>query len=317
VQLEKKNNQTECKSRPYMYLLDPGNICNLKCPLCNTGRKNNNQNTEFMPLERYNQILLKIKDHAIMLGLYNWGEPLLNPNIFKFIEIAAQNRIFTFLSTNCNISNLDAEMLVQSGLSYIIIGLDGYDQESYSYYRKKGDLALVLENMRKISKSRKKSNSKLPFIEAQCLIHKNNEKFIKRIRNLAFENGAEFFRTQFLLVDPNDKLAKQFISDSLMNYYKFQNYVKIKRPSCIWLYDNATINPFGNMNLCCYITNSLIGNVMEIPLNKIWNSEFIKQCRKQVYIHNSNKKCEICPFPFHQRFQIKNFLSQGILRKIN
>jgi len=37
AEMERKQHKIECKSSPYLLIIDPCNYCNLKCPLCPTG----------------------------------------------------------------------------------------------------------------------------------------------------------------------------------------------------------------------------------------------------------------------------------------
>ncbi len=312
VQLDKRLNRLSTGSRPYIYFIDPGNICNLKCPLCRTGAGDTNGEAGAMSLEVFKHIFRQIEKDAIAIGLYNWGEPFLNPNIIEMIELASKSGIAVFLSTNLNIQNFNAEKVVNSGLSYIIISLDGYDQPSYAHYRKKGKIDLVLRNMRKLSDAR--GRGRLPFIEVQCLIHSKNENHLERIRKVAHGHGADFFRTQYMMTGQYTKIAEDLIPRTLKKWYRQQNYGNVKRPNCIWLYDIASIDPFGNLGLCCFIQRHDNGNVLETSFPVLWNSERFLKYRSRIYDPESDEGCASCPIPFHQNFQIRSFLSDGILK---
>ena len=66
---------------PTRISIETGNICNLKCPLCPTGRKDPGPSRGFMAFEDYKKIIDELSRDLILVRLYNWGEPLLNKNL--------------------------------------------------------------------------------------------------------------------------------------------------------------------------------------------------------------------------------------------
>lgn len=68
--------------------------------------------------------------------LWSWGEPLLNPEIYRMIKYCEERNILSVTSTNLNkFSRENARDLVESGLDALIIALDGIAEETYSKYR--------------------------------------------------------------------------------------------------------------------------------------------------------------------------------------
>ena len=70
------------------------------------------------------------------VDLHNWGEPLLNDEIYRMISYARASNIEVHVSSNLNVINkVKAEKLVESGLDVLIVSLDGACQETYMQYR--------------------------------------------------------------------------------------------------------------------------------------------------------------------------------------
>src|SRR5687768_8796297 len=88
------------KSRPYIYTIDTGNYCNLRCPLCPTGYHGLERPQAVMNLQNYETILEKIRPYAIEAILHNWGEPFLNPDILPIIRATKKAGIGTTISSN-------------------------------------------------------------------------------------------------------------------------------------------------------------------------------------------------------------------------
>jgi hypothetical protein len=53
----------------------------------------------------------------------------------------------------------DPEGIVMSGLDLAILSIDGTTQDIYEKYRRKGDLGLVFENVKKLVAAKKKLGS--------------------------------------------------------------------------------------------------------------------------------------------------------------
>jgi len=72
------------------------NICNLNCSFCqNTKRKK-----KFMDVSEFSYIIEQIKPYTDYIYLHIKGEPLLNPNLDKFLAICDKNNILVNITTN-------------------------------------------------------------------------------------------------------------------------------------------------------------------------------------------------------------------------
>lgn len=75
------------------------NQCNLDCPFC--FRKQMNRYRGDMSLEIFNQTLDFCKKMEVPeLWLHNWGEPLLHPKIYEFIQLAKKRKFRVGFTTN-------------------------------------------------------------------------------------------------------------------------------------------------------------------------------------------------------------------------
>ena len=84
------------------------NICNLSCDFCpKTSRKN-----EFMNVERFDKVINKIKGHTEHVYFHLMGEPFLNPNLEKFLEISRENNIKVNITTNGTLINKVKDIII-------------------------------------------------------------------------------------------------------------------------------------------------------------------------------------------------------------
>jgi len=82
---------TRLGGTPYEWEIDTTNICQLKCPLCHTGLGTINRDKGVMHYDLYTKTVDQIKDHAVWLTLYSWGEPFLNKRIHPLRTLPAAN----------------------------------------------------------------------------------------------------------------------------------------------------------------------------------------------------------------------------------
>lgn len=136
----------------YSYTIDVVGTCNLRCPTCPVGNSPMRPRG-FMTVEMFARIIAKIRaespDPDPRLTLYNWGEPLLHPELPQLIAIAHAAGLKVQLSTNLNIRH-GLEAVIAANPDELKISLSGVTPESYGRTHRKGNLALVLENMREL-----------------------------------------------------------------------------------------------------------------------------------------------------------------------
>ena len=72
------------------------NVCNLSCNFCpKTGRK-----LQFSDEERFKEIIEKVKPYTDYVYFHLMGEPLLNKNLARFLDICYENGLKVNITTN-------------------------------------------------------------------------------------------------------------------------------------------------------------------------------------------------------------------------
>ena len=123
------------------------NHCNLKCPECAAGSGLMKRGRGFMELSLFDRILSELRPYLYNLNLYFQGEPLMHPSFPLFIR--KSRGIHSIISTNGHyLSPENCESILQSGLSKLIISLDGTDQSTYSAYRVNGNIEKALQGIK-------------------------------------------------------------------------------------------------------------------------------------------------------------------------
>lgn len=107
------------------------NRCNLNCAMCLNAayRKGHLARSDFN-INSINKILPELKRHKPFIYITG-GEPFLNRDTFKIISLLSANRIFTSLTTNGFYLEEYAQHVIDSGLEFISVSLDHFEEKKH------------------------------------------------------------------------------------------------------------------------------------------------------------------------------------------
>lgn len=310
------------KSRPYIYTVDIGNVCNLRCPLCPTGYAGLQRPQGLMRLPEFKIILEKIKPYAIEVVLHNWGEPFLNPDFLGIVRAAKAEGLGTATSSNLNLVHRGREYLhqvVDSGLDHLVASIDGTTQEVYETYRRGGNLDHVLSNLRELIAYKSKVGKRTPVIEWQFLMMRHNEHQAKDAKKMAQEIGVDRIRLTGagLPFDElkNTELAAEWLPTDPV-YRGYDPKIMLQRgylydERCFYLYRAMTVNPSGEVAPCCAIHHEKwdFGNLIESSLDEVWNNAHYRASRalfsRQKYDASLKTACHSCPLFMYESTNVR------------
>jgi radical SAM protein with 4Fe4S-binding SPASM domain len=180
---------------PVIAQIEPTNFCNLSCPLCFTTSETAARPSGLLSFNRFKAFIDEAGDYLLLIVLWNWGEPFLNPELFKMIAYAKSKNIVVHSSTNGHVKfdEATAGQLVDTGLDSLVFGIDGARQETYSQYRKGGNLEKVLENVKTVVRAKKRKGSRTPRLTLRFVVMQHNEKELTLARRLAEELEVDYF----------------------------------------------------------------------------------------------------------------------------
>lgn len=100
------------------------NVCNLACKFCpQTKRK-----PEFMKVETFSKILDEIKPHGEYIYFHVKGEPLLHPEIDKFLDLSYKKGFKVNITTNGTlISKVKDKIIMKPALRQVNFSLHSFD----------------------------------------------------------------------------------------------------------------------------------------------------------------------------------------------
>ncbi len=268
--------------RPFILMLEPTNICNLKCPLCPSGNGGLTRPRGTMEYDAFKRIFEAQAKDLLLLMLWNQGEPFINRRLTDMVRLAKAHNVPTITSTNVHyIRNRgDAEDIVTSGLDEIVVSLDGVTPESYVKYRVGGNFDRVLDGIRFLSSVKKTLGADHPVIHLQFIIFKHNENEIAAARNLAQDLGVDrlSLKTAQVYTEaeaeqylPEDESFSRYLydADQLTMNGKITN-------SCRHLWYSTVVNWDGAVSPCCFDKDVHygLGDALEnTNFDSVWSGE--------------------------------------------
>jgi organic radical activating enzyme len=264
----------EVKSLPWIVNLDTFSGCNLECPFCPTGTDQMQRKKSHMPMDRAKRVIDRVKDHALELRLYNWGEPFLNPDIFEIIRYARDAGLFTVISSNLSVKVKDlGPKVVASGLDRLTASIDGITQSALETYRRKAKMDLCFANIRAIADEKARQGSSTPSIELKFLVFRHNESQIPKLEAKGRELGADSFTPRAAFI---------FHESFVPKHPDFQPIRQIFHGTCDFLYSELTVEATGAVSPCC--TNASekwdVGTVESLDeLRTFWNAPMYRAMR--------------------------------------
>lgn len=240
------------------------NICNLKCEFCLP----HHRNLKWMSFEEFKIILAKVKPYSNYIYLHVKGEPLLHPDIEKFIVYAFEQGFLINLTTNGTL--LDKYIHLAPYLRQINISLHATN-----------DLAIV------------KTAQKIQ----DCIVNfrvwnfEENHEAISLLENefnVSIENVSNFKLRDNIFVSAQNKFQ----------WPDMQNSVISTSGYCHALKDQIAILVDGTVVPCCLDNNGDIplGNIFKDIFEDILSSEKVNTIltgfQKRICTEELCQKCE-------------------------
>lgn len=243
-------------------------------------------------------IIDQLKDKLTYITYYFQGEPYLNPDFLDMVTYASHHNIYTATSTNAHyLTPENCKRTIDSGLSRLVISLDGTTQETYGKYRIGGNLEKVLKGTRNLVEARDKAN-KGPYIIWQFIVFGHNEHQLEEIRQLAKEYRVDKLQIKTAQVydfESNDDLLPS--NEKYSRYKRDKGGVHIKNKllnHCWRLWHNCVITWDGKVAPCCFDKDAShqFGDLTKTSFQEIWTSAAYNSFRKLVL--KSRKNIDIC-----------------------
>lgn len=231
-----------------------------------------------MDFTLFKQIVDQIPSGKRVIHLHNFGEPLLDFQIFDKIRYCKKKGFSTRIFSNLNL--LDSSMaqeLLDSGLDDLKVSIDAVTKNRYESIRKGLRYDVLIKNITTLVELRRKSGSNKPRICVLCTDMPANQDEVSAFKKFWEEKVDKVIITKLHnWAEANDKSDK---------------YHRLQLP-CLRLWQTMTILQSGEAALCCmdFDGQVILGNAKEQSLREIWSGSRLSKIKSK---HLTGKMEEI------------------------
>ena len=290
------------KGRPMNITIEPTNICNLFCPICETGAQVLGRDEGHMSLEQFRSIIDKVGVYTNTLMFYFMGEPFLNKQAYKMIRYAKDVGI-PFIATCTNGDPVQPKMIIESGLDEVNFQIGGMTQETHEIYRINSNLERILTTLKETIRLKRLHSSRIRIL-AGFIVMKHNEHEVSKFKKQMTDLGVDGIS----IINPcvrDMEQGKKFLPDN-KNYWNYDTQAfknghlkPIIKPKnkCDWIYYSLSILVNGDVVPCCRDPKGLMvmGNLLNQNLDEIWNGAPYVNFRKKLLKKQSELElCRLC-----------------------
>lgn len=288
------------RGMPISVSVEPTTSCNLRCPECPSGLRSFTRPTGMLSRELFEEVISQLSDSLTYLTFYFQGEPYLHSQFLDMVNHASKKNIYTATSTNGHYLKDDmARATVESGLSRLVISIDGTTQDTYEAYRIGGNLEKVIEGTQNMVRWKKTLRSRTPHIVFQFLVVRQNEHQVPEVYRLAKKLGVNEVKIKTAQIYNYENG-----SDLLPLNEKYSRYRKTATGSyeikndllnhCWKMWHSCVITWNGKIVPCCFDKDAqfVLGDLTQHSFEEIWRGEKYNDFRNTLL--RSRSQTEIC-----------------------
>lgn len=269
---------------PLNIIVEVGNHCNLNCTTCINDKLTRKKG--FMDILLYKKIIDEVAKENVnaRIWLDFFGEPLLVKfKLYYMIDYAKKNGLTNInINTNGTLINREmTEMLLDSGIDFMSIDMDGYSKEVYESIRIGANRDQVYENIEYLLKRKKERNLKKPIIEIKVMEMEENKNEIDTIIKYWRERGAWTCTRRLITWGGQCDCTKYNVEGD--------------RIACGNAVGICAITWDGNVVSCVMDVDGkhLFGNINDSSIKSIWNLRNEKMVKKHLE-HKFDELPELC-----------------------
>lgn len=296
----RRKGQALHRGMPVKVGFEPTTYCNLRCPECPSGLRSFTRDTGLADLTLFRSAVDQLQRELVYLLLYFQGEPYLHPHFLEMVSYARTRNLYVATSTNGHyLSEAKARETVASGLSEVIVSVDGATQATYEAYRKGGDLRKVKQGIRHLMAARQAAGSLHPYVILQFLVVRPNQHEIDAIRALGRELGVD--KVALKTAQVYDYEHGHPLIPTLDRYSRYRRGADgryhLKNPldnQCWKLWYGAELTWDGQVLPCCFDKDAqhAMGSLQTEAFADIWRSPAYDDFRNRLL--RSRAEIDIC-----------------------
>lgn len=267
---------------PPNVLIEATAFCNINCIQC--ANSDLTRKKGYMDIKLYKKIVDEVANENPNIAFWFafYGEPLLlKYKLFYMIRYAKEKGLKnTYINTNGMLLDDEvADMLLDSGVDHIIVGIDGYSVEVFEKIRMKAKRDIVYDNVVNFISKMKARNLNKPIVEVQFIEMEDNTHEIEEYKKFWSEQGVR--------IKIRSRVSWMGHIDAGKNIQS-----ELSRIACGWAVGTCPITWDGNMVACGTDCDGeiVIGNICNNSIKELWNG-----VRKEFLDHHFNHEFDKLP----------------------
>ena len=268
---------------PFYPTIEVTGVCNLQCSSCpRSDKENPMENGRYMSAEDYERIINKMVREIpflYLVDLYIWGEPILNKELPRIIEIS--NRIGVACGISTNLNNIRyLKSVVEAQPAQIRVSLSGASESTYDLTHTGGSWRKLSKNFQILGELIAENNHKI-LVEVYYHIYKHNTHELKIIKELCDQHNFRFlpslgilFQDLVLEYRKNGKVPKSAELANELLYVDLdtliEDCIEQDHMNCLLTRCVPVINwDMSVMPCCTYSYSKIYDNYLDVPLGEI------------------------------------------------
>ena len=313
--------------------------CNLRCRMCLVSyRPALGKTSGAMDLASFTELLDSLPDlrKVTMQGL---GEPLLAPDFFAMLELLASRGIAMGFNTNGTLLTREkAERLVDLGVDWLHVSLDGATAPTYEDVRRRSQFELVRRNVAGLMEAMRERGAESPEVELVFVAMRRNVHELPALVRLAAELRVptvwvqnlshsfsdtdpsgdyreirEYAEAEALWAERNEEAERLFaeaerVAAELgvrLRLPRLEDPARARepgQPGCGWPFDSAYVTHDGKVQPCCAVMGAdraVLGDVKTEGFERVWRNDAYRDFRAGLLGDEPPAVCRGCSMYRH------------------
>jgi radical SAM protein with 4Fe4S-binding SPASM domain len=313
--------------------------CNLRCRMCLVSyRPALGKTSGAMDLTSFTALVDSLPDlrKVTMQGL---GEPLLAPDFFPMLELLAARGIAMGFNTNGTLLTREkAERLVDLGVDWLHVSLDGATAATYEDVRRRSQFELVHRNVAGLMEVMRERGTERPEVELVFVAMRRNVHELPALVRLARGLGVptvwvqnlshsfsdtdpsgdyreirEYAETEALWAGRNEEAERLFaeaerIAEATgvrLRLPRLDDPQRVRapgEPGCGWPFDSAYVTHDGKVQPCCAVMGAdraVLGDARADGFEQVWRNASYRDFRAGLLSDEPPAVCRGCSMYRH------------------
>ncbi len=314
IEEDEKNRSPQSHAKPLRLTWTGTTKCNMRCHMCQVNRRTLDQKYPDLTLEQLERIAQEFFPTLKFINLTRRGEPLVDPNLGRIIELCEQYAVKMDINTNGMLLTENLLPRIIPILSDVKVSIDGATEKIFQQIREGGKLGSVLENVKQFIRLRKEilEPKDYPKLSFELTLMRSNVDHLSKLIQVAHDIGVDCVKAYHLFVFYPEFEKESLVFDKEKYnsiFYQCKNLgkelnieIKMTEPFflsgkpkildnriCPRLWRRLWIDCNGDILPCLHPKRRVLGNINTHNLMEIWNSNDYRVLR-----NGDDPMCDRC-----------------------